>query len=108
MGKYVALLDAGVRMVARFNSHCPHTSRMYYHPPAKHEHTHHHHHRDGDDDDHCHVSALQNHHHDDDHRRVFAFQNHHRYDGVSGSSAVKDATAADGADRLILLIFQFI
>ncbi|KAK4379706.1 hypothetical protein RND71_001568 [Anisodus tanguticus] len=34
MGKYVELLDAGIRIVARFNSHCPQTSRMYYHPPT--------------------------------------------------------------------------
>lgn len=33
MGKYVELLDAGIRIAARFNSHCPQTSRMYYHPP---------------------------------------------------------------------------
>ena len=34
MGKYVALLDAGVRIMARFQSHCPQTARMYYKPPA--------------------------------------------------------------------------
>ncbi|KAI3471680.1 hypothetical protein Pfo_028330 [Paulownia fortunei] len=34
MGKYVELLDAGVRMAARFHSHCPQTARMYYHPPS--------------------------------------------------------------------------
>nr|XP_009761558.1 PREDICTED: uncharacterized protein LOC104213716 [Nicotiana sylvestris] len=37
MGKYVELLDAGIRMAARFNSHCPQTSRLYYHPPSNHE-----------------------------------------------------------------------
>lgn len=37
MSKYVELLDTGVRMVARFNSHCPQTSRMYYHPPGSHD-----------------------------------------------------------------------
>ncbi|KAF3628640.1 hypothetical protein FXO38_28130 [Capsicum annuum] len=42
MSKYVELLDTGVRMVARFNSHCPQTSRMYYHPPGKHDEDHHH------------------------------------------------------------------
>ncbi|KAL3348465.1 hypothetical protein AABB24_021897, partial [Solanum stoloniferum] len=42
MSKYVELLDTGVRMVARFNSHCPQTSRMYYHPPARHDEHHHH------------------------------------------------------------------
>ncbi|CAI9103025.1 OLC1v1001438C1 [Oldenlandia corymbosa var. corymbosa] len=34
--KYVELLDAGVRIAARFHSHCPQTGRMYYHPPAGH------------------------------------------------------------------------
>ncbi|KAM3314950.1 hypothetical protein ACQJBY_033609 [Aegilops geniculata] len=34
MGKYVELLDMGVRITARFHSHCPQTARMYYHPPA--------------------------------------------------------------------------
>ncbi|KAL5995257.1 hypothetical protein ACLOJK_025315 [Asimina triloba] len=34
MGKYMELLDAGVRIVARFHSHCPQTARMYYKPPA--------------------------------------------------------------------------
>ncbi|KAI3991456.1 hypothetical protein MKX01_000543 [Papaver californicum] len=33
MGKYIEILDLGVRIVARFHSHCPHTARMYYHPP---------------------------------------------------------------------------
>ncbi|KAK4372145.1 hypothetical protein RND71_007529 [Anisodus tanguticus] len=43
MSKYVELLDSGARIVARFNSHCPQTSRMYYHPPSKHDEDHHHH-----------------------------------------------------------------
>ncbi|PWA53337.1 hypothetical protein CTI12_AA446040 [Artemisia annua] len=34
MGKYVEILDLGVRMAARFHSHCPQTARMYYHPPS--------------------------------------------------------------------------
>ncbi|KAF8403787.1 hypothetical protein HHK36_011893 [Tetracentron sinense] len=34
MGKYVEILDVGVRLAARFHSHCPQTARMYYHPPA--------------------------------------------------------------------------
>ncbi|XP_047072618.1 uncharacterized protein LOC124681884 [Lolium rigidum] len=34
MGKYVELLDMGVRIAARFHSHCPQTARMYYHPPG--------------------------------------------------------------------------
>lgn len=34
MGKYVEILELGVRMVARFQSHCPQTARMYYHPPS--------------------------------------------------------------------------
>nr|AFZ45982.1 hypothetical protein [Salicornia brachiata] len=33
MGKYSELIDAGVRIAARFHSHCPQTARMYYHPP---------------------------------------------------------------------------
>ncbi|MCL7048739.1 hypothetical protein MKW94_010717 [Papaver nudicaule] len=33
MGKYIEMLDMGVRIAARFHSHCPHTARMYYHPP---------------------------------------------------------------------------
>uniref|UniRef100_A0A7N0TWU7 Uncharacterized protein n=1 Tax=Kalanchoe fedtschenkoi TaxID=63787 RepID=A0A7N0TWU7_KALFE len=33
MGKYAEMLDMGVRIAARFYSHCPHTARMYYHPP---------------------------------------------------------------------------
>ncbi|KAF3437934.1 hypothetical protein FNV43_RR20690 [Rhamnella rubrinervis] len=45
MGKFVEILDAGVRIAARFHSHCPQTSRMYYHPPlAESENNHHHHH----------------------------------------------------------------
>lgn len=38
MGKYTEILDAGVRIVARFHSHCPQTARMYYHPPADNQH----------------------------------------------------------------------
>ncbi|GFY92223.1 Pituitary adenylate cyclase-activating polypeptide type I receptor like [Actinidia chinensis var. chinensis] len=33
MSKYAELLDVGVRIAARFHSHCPQTARMYYHPP---------------------------------------------------------------------------
>ncbi|KAK8608397.1 hypothetical protein V6N13_023821 [Hibiscus sabdariffa] len=33
MGKYAELLDAVVRIAARFHSHCPQTARLYYHPP---------------------------------------------------------------------------
>ncbi|KAI3888365.1 hypothetical protein MKW92_006681 [Papaver armeniacum] len=33
MRKYVEMLDFGVRVAARFHSHCPQTARMYYHPP---------------------------------------------------------------------------
>ncbi|KAL5197007.1 hypothetical protein ABZP36_000519 [Zizania latifolia] len=33
MGKYVELIDMGMRIAARFHSHCPQTARMYYHPP---------------------------------------------------------------------------
>uniref|UniRef100_A0A0D3HDP6 Uncharacterized protein n=1 Tax=Oryza barthii TaxID=65489 RepID=A0A0D3HDP6_9ORYZ len=31
--RYVEMLDMGVRVAARFHSHCPHTARMYYKPP---------------------------------------------------------------------------
>ncbi|WOK99410.1 hypothetical protein Cni_G08122 [Canna indica] len=34
MSKYVELLDMGVRIAARFHSHCPQTARMYYKPPS--------------------------------------------------------------------------
>ena len=44
MGQYAELLDAGVRIAARFHSHCPQTARMYYHPPGRNEEDHHHHH----------------------------------------------------------------
>lgn len=40
MGKYTEMLDVGVRIAARFHSHCPHTARLYYHPPSD---AHHHH-----------------------------------------------------------------
>uniref|UniRef100_A0A0E0D684 Uncharacterized protein n=1 Tax=Oryza meridionalis TaxID=40149 RepID=A0A0E0D684_9ORYZ len=33
MSRYVELLDIGVRVAARFHSHCPQTARMYYKPP---------------------------------------------------------------------------
>ncbi|OWM78393.1 hypothetical protein CDL15_Pgr016117 [Punica granatum] len=38
MGKYMEILDAGVRIAARFHSHCPQTARLYYHPPAHPDH----------------------------------------------------------------------
>ncbi|KAF5737691.1 hypothetical protein HS088_TW13G00579 [Tripterygium wilfordii] len=41
MGKYMELLDAGVRIAARFHSHCPHTARLYYHPPSNSDDHHH-------------------------------------------------------------------
>lgn len=40
MGKFVELLDTGVRIAARFHSHCPQTGRKYYHPPPTHDHAH--------------------------------------------------------------------
>ncbi|CAK9173614.1 unnamed protein product [Ilex paraguariensis] len=43
MGKYMEMLDAGVRFVTRFHSHCPQTAHMYYHPPANHDDNHHDH-----------------------------------------------------------------
>ncbi|GLJ13780.1 hypothetical protein SUGI_0220030 [Cryptomeria japonica] len=33
MGKYVEMLDLGVRIAANFLSHCPQTAGLYYHPP---------------------------------------------------------------------------
>lgn len=33
-GKYLELLDAGVRIAVRFHSHCPQTARLYYKPPT--------------------------------------------------------------------------
>ncbi|KAB1222344.1 hypothetical protein CJ030_MR2G025528 [Morella rubra] len=47
MGKFVEFLDLGVRIAARFHSHCPQTARVYYHPPSGHEdhHLHHFHHQ---------------------------------------------------------------
>ncbi|XP_050211059.1 uncharacterized protein LOC126661272 [Mercurialis annua] len=48
MGKYMEMLDAGVRILTRFQSHCPQTARMYYHPPANSDdHPHHHHDQHG-------------------------------------------------------------
>ncbi|CAN6444835.1 unnamed protein product [Victoria cruziana] len=38
MGKYVEMLDMGVRIAARFHSHCPQTARMYYKPPPTEHH----------------------------------------------------------------------
>jgi hypothetical protein len=32
MSRYVEMLDMGVRIAARFHSHCPQTARMYYKP----------------------------------------------------------------------------
>ncbi|KAJ4706407.1 Pituitary adenylate cyclase-activating polypeptide type I receptor like, partial [Melia azedarach] len=47
MAKYMELLDAGVRIVARFHSHCPQTARLYYHPPSNNQEDHQHHHYGG-------------------------------------------------------------
>ncbi|XP_042409817.1 zyxin-like [Zingiber officinale] len=33
MTKYAEFFDMGVRIAARFHSHCPQTARMYYKPP---------------------------------------------------------------------------
>uniref|UniRef100_A0A7N0TCL5 Uncharacterized protein n=1 Tax=Kalanchoe fedtschenkoi TaxID=63787 RepID=A0A7N0TCL5_KALFE len=45
MAKYLEMLDAGVRLAARFHSHCPQTARLYYHPPSEdHHHQHQSHH----------------------------------------------------------------
>ncbi|CAI0404599.1 unnamed protein product [Linum tenue] len=37
MAKYMEILDVGIRIVARFHSHCPQTARLYYHPPVDRE-----------------------------------------------------------------------
>ena len=34
MRKFIEMLDAGVRIAARFHSHCPQTARLYYKPPT--------------------------------------------------------------------------
>ncbi|XXG79456.1 hypothetical protein AAC387_Pa09g0514 [Persea americana] len=34
MRKFIEMLDAGVRIVARFHSHCPQTACLYYKPPT--------------------------------------------------------------------------
>ncbi|KAK6933832.1 hypothetical protein RJ641_036726 [Dillenia turbinata] len=47
MGKYMEMLDAGVRAAARFHSHCPQTARMYYHPPGNQDDKNHHNHSHG-------------------------------------------------------------
>ncbi|WOH06481.1 hypothetical protein DCAR_0625909 [Daucus carota subsp. sativus] len=49
MGKYVEILDVGVRLVARFHSHCPQTARLYYHPPSTSTSTQQHQHLFGED-----------------------------------------------------------
>lgn len=46
MAKYSELLDAGMRIAARFHSHCPQTARLYYHPPTKHNDNHHQQHQE--------------------------------------------------------------
>uniref|UniRef100_A0A1D1XC91 Alkyl hydroperoxide reductase subunit C n=1 Tax=Anthurium amnicola TaxID=1678845 RepID=A0A1D1XC91_9ARAE len=43
MAKYVEMLDMGVRIAARFHSHCPQTARMYYKPPSSSSSTQRHH-----------------------------------------------------------------
>ncbi|KAL0283317.1 UNVERIFIED_CONTAM: hypothetical protein Sangu_2896800 [Sesamum angustifolium] len=44
MGRYSELLDVTLRIFCRFQSHCPQTARMYYHPPAPHKDSSHHEH----------------------------------------------------------------
>ncbi|KAJ4711591.1 Pituitary adenylate cyclase-activating polypeptide type I receptor like [Melia azedarach] len=41
MGRYAEILDV-FRIAARIHSHCPHTARLYYHPPANHDEDYHH------------------------------------------------------------------
>ncbi|KAJ8761604.1 hypothetical protein K2173_004380 [Erythroxylum novogranatense] len=38
MGKYMEILDAGVRIATRFHSHLPQTTRMCYHLSASDDH----------------------------------------------------------------------
>ncbi|WCJ18545.1 hypothetical protein M5689_000889 [Euphorbia peplus] len=45
MGRYIEILDTGVRIVTRFHSHCPQTARMYYRPPSANSDDHHQIHR---------------------------------------------------------------
>ncbi|PIA46441.1 hypothetical protein AQUCO_01500170v1 [Aquilegia coerulea] len=35
MGKYVEILDTGVKVVSRFHAHCPQTAQGYYKPPQR-------------------------------------------------------------------------
>ncbi|GMP97449.1 hypothetical protein CsSME_00045700 [Camellia sinensis var. sinensis] len=51
MGVYKEIL----RVAARFHSHCPHTARLYYHPPSKSANDHH------DDDNHAHNGESESH-----------------------------------------------
>ncbi|KAF7836075.1 uncharacterized protein G2W53_010934 [Senna tora] len=34
MGRFVEMLDQGVRICLRVHSNCPQTGRKYYHPPS--------------------------------------------------------------------------
>ncbi|PIN08619.1 hypothetical protein CDL12_18807 [Handroanthus impetiginosus] len=43
MGKYMDLLEMGLRIARRFHSNCPQTARKYYHPPTGQDDSHHHH-----------------------------------------------------------------
>ncbi|XP_028795723.1 uncharacterized protein LOC114751233 [Neltuma alba] len=58
MGKFVEMLDQGVRIVARFHSNCPQTGRKYYHPPSVSADA-----GSDSDSDHHHASFHHNHHH---------------------------------------------
>ena len=53
MGKFVEILDLGVRIAARFHSHCPQTARVYYHPPSAAHEDHRHHYHDHHSDSHA-------------------------------------------------------
>ncbi|KAH7853762.1 hypothetical protein Vadar_006306 [Vaccinium darrowii] len=59
MGKYLEILDLGVRIAARFHSHCPHTARLYYHPPSNTDDHHDPHHTHGGDSG-AHVQIQEN------------------------------------------------
>ncbi|KAL7225264.1 hypothetical protein ACSBR1_020612 [Camellia fascicularis] len=51
MGVYKEIL----RVAARFHSHCPHTARLYYHPPSNSANDNH------DDDHHAHNGESESH-----------------------------------------------
>ncbi|KAF9617103.1 hypothetical protein IFM89_033269 [Coptis chinensis] len=82
MSKYVELLDMGVRIAARFHSHCPQTARMYYHPPSTVEDQHHHFH--------------------------FHFYSQHNSNNTSGGNTDVSNKAMDGIDTKEFFIYSVV